>query len=162
MIIAETGHGPRSLGGYEEEIRIRVLDLAIACLKKFQPSGVIRGMALGWDQAIAEAAFILKIPYAAAIPFDGYGTVRPEESQDRYHSLLDKAYQVVVVNESLPVGIEISPEQKKARGKWMVENSDMLLALWNEKPGGVADCVKYAKKKGKPVVNVWSSWVRYK
>ena len=38
------------------------------------------------------------------------------------------------------------------RNKYMVDNSDLLLAVWNGKKGGTANTVKYARKKEKEVV----------
>ena len=44
MIIVVTGHRPQRLGQHRPE---RLVDLAVAALKKFEPSLVITGMALG-------------------------------------------------------------------------------------------------------------------
>ena len=44
MIAAVTGHRPQRLGQHEPG---RLTDLAVAALKKFEPSLVITGMALG-------------------------------------------------------------------------------------------------------------------
>lgn len=43
-----------------------------------------------------------------------------------------------------------------AAGRWVVDHCDVLLALWDgrpeEGPGGTAEIVRYAKKKGRTVV----------
>lgn len=36
--------------------------------------------------------------------------------------------------------------------------SDLVLALWNGTAGGTANCIKYAEKVGKPIVNCWSRY----
>ncbi len=40
-----------------------------------------------------------------------------------------------------------------ARNKWMVENSDVLLAYAERDEGGAADCLKYAQKLGLKIIN---------
>ena len=56
-IVAGSGHRPSKLGGYSEQIHEKLVALAIGWLKKNEPSCVLSGMALGWDTALAEAAF---------------------------------------------------------------------------------------------------------
>ena len=46
----------------------------------------------------------------------------------------------------------------QVRNKWMVDNSDLVLALWNGTDGGTANCVRYAEKVGKPITNLWERW----
>ena len=35
------------------------------------------------------------------------------------------------------------------RNEYMVDNSDYVIAVWNGKPSGTGNTVKYAKKKNK-------------
>ena len=42
----------------------------------------------------------------------------------------------------------------KERNKWLVENSDLLIAHVKTDSGGAADCVKFAQRSGLPVIFV--------
>ncbi len=84
MILAATGHRLDKLGGYDLLIQLDLLKFSKIVLPQLKPDKVISGMALGFDQAIAEAAYQLKIPYVAAVPFVGQESVWPEEAQIKY------------------------------------------------------------------------------
>lgn len=70
-IICGTGHRPDKLGGYSNEVTQKLIRVCRFGLEKLQPSLVISGMALGYDQALAEAAIELKIPFHAYCPCYG-------------------------------------------------------------------------------------------
>lgn len=40
------------------------------------------------------------------------------------------------------------------RNEWLVDRVDTLLAVWTGRPGGTANCVRYAERVGKPVIRV--------
>lgn len=153
MIICGTGHRPDKLGGYGPEATIKLIDLAKDWLGVHLPASVISGMALGWDSALAEAACQLEIPWTAAIPFEGQESRWPKQSQDIYKKTLMFAEKVVYVSEP---GYAVWKMQK--RNEWMVDNSDLVLALWDGSDGGTANCVRYANKVGKEVVNLWETY----
>ncbi len=157
MIIAATGHRPNKLGGYTDQVKQRLLDLATAALKHYKPTHVISGMALGWDQAVALAAVNLNIPFIAAVPFKGQESQWPQSSKDDYQTLLDLAQEVIIVCPG-----DYSPEKMQKRNEWMVEKCEMLLALWDGSPGGTKNCIDYAKRDANPIVNLWDSWLKYK
>lgn len=150
MIIAGTGHRPDKLGGYGHKPLVHLVNLAEDWLEENKPEKVISGMALGWDYALACAAFNLDIPIIAAVPFKGQESRWPDESQRNYRALLKECEQVVYVCED---GYAVWKMQK--RNEWMVDNCDVVLAMWNGSPGGTANCVRYAEKAGKPIVNLW-------
>lgn len=154
MIFAATGHRPDKLGGYGPEVSARLTRFAEAYLDLFfRPSSVITGMALGWDTAWAQAAARLRIPFIAAVPFEGQECRWPLGSQQLYRALLEKAKEVVVVS---PGGYD--PAKMQIRNQWMVDHADLVVALWNGSSGGTANCVRYAESQGKPIDNVWSAW----
>lgn len=152
MTLAFTGHRPPKLGGYESAAINRVKTFAYDYLKKASPKKVISGMALGWDTAVARAAIKLKIPLIAAVPFAGQESKWRLRDQEMYRYLLQYASIVHVVS---PDGY--SPEKMQIRNQWMVDNCDVLVALWNGSDGGTANCIEYAQGK-KPVVNLWEAW----
>lgn len=156
-VIAVTGHRPDKLGGYSRAVFIELVNLAKHHLVEHQPDEVITGMALGWDQAVAEACRQLNIPFIAAIPFKGQESMWPRESRAYYRELLSCAKEVV----------EVSPPGYAAwkmlrRNEWMVCRATRVLALWNGTSGGTANAVAYAHELEIPVTNLWTSYYRMK
>lgn len=150
MIIAGTGHRPNKLGGYSPAAHAHRLELATNELKRLKPDIVISGMALGWDQALAQAAANLEIKFWAYLPFLGQDAVWPAESRIRWHHLCALAEKTRIVS---PGGYSTAAMQ--ARNQAMVDDCDQVLALWDGTSGGTANCVRYAKTVNKPIINCW-------
>lgn len=76
-----------------------------------------------------------------------------------YQGLLAQAEGV----ETLPYA-EPSEDAYLAAGHWIVDRSDVILAVWDGQPargtGGTADIVEYARRLGKRVVVIWPSGVQ--
>ena len=156
LVVAGTGHRPNKLrGGYSEETFERLVELAQSALVRHEATHVISGMALGWDQALAEATRRLGLPLVAYIPFAGQEGRWPIESQQRWQSLCDYASAKVVVCEG-----GYTPQKMQHRNERMVNDCDMLLALWNgDTSGGTWNCVKYAQTQTRvQIVNLWPRW----
>ena len=151
MIVAFTGHRPLKIGGYD--IPNPIYDTICAEIKKtlleLKPDQAISGMALGVDQWAAEICVELKIPFTAAIPCFNQDRKWPATSQYKYRKLLKLAEHQVTVTQSY-----YTHEVMQARNEWMVDNSDILIAVWNGTPGGTANCVKYAQKQGKRIIRI--------
>ena len=154
MIIAGTGHRPDKIGGYSPEANAHRNSLALIALARYEPEWVISGMALGWDTALAEAAVEIGVPFTAAVPFEGQESVWPQESRDKYRSLLDKASEVKIVCPG-----KYATYKMQVRNQWLVDNCDILLALWDGSPGGTGNCIKYAEKAGRSMINLWGNWM---
>lgn len=153
MIIAATGHRPDKVGGYGPAADQRRRDLAYNWFAANRPARVISGMALGWDTAVAEAAYNLGIPFVAAVPFEGQESRWPDLSQRTFRALLAVAAEVVIVS---PGGYSVGAMH--ARNHWMVDHADKVLALWDGSDGGTAGCVRYADRVRRSVVNLWDVW----
>lgn len=153
MIICGTGHRPDKLGGYSKEVHDKLVLVARDAIKELKPSRVISGMALGWDQALMEAAQRLAYPTTAAIPFKGQERAWPRLSQLKYQELLDGAMDIVYVCEE-----GYAPWKMQKRNEWMVDNSHLVLALWDGSSGGTLNCIRYADKMGKKILNVWEKY----
>mgnify|MGYP001569968591 CR=1 FL=1 len=150
MIVAFTGHRPGKLGGYgpsptQDHVRSRIREE----LLRIRPDSAISGMALGVDQWAAEVCYEQKIPYTAAVPFDGQERVWPLEAQVWYRELLARAAVVHVVSPGT-----YAPWKLQRRNEWMVDNCDVLLAVWDGSPSGTANCVEYAREKLREIVRV--------
>lgn len=151
MIVSITGHRPDKLGGYKtpnavydavkEGLRKHLLEL--------KPDFVVTGMALGTDQWAAEVCVDEKIPFIAAVPFEGQEGKWPPESQERYKKLLACAHQIYIIS---PGGYE--PNKMHIRNRWMVQVCDVLLAVFDGSVGGTSACVKAAESAKKTIVKV--------
>lgn len=163
MIIAGTGHRTQHIGkGNPSRIEDRLFELAQATVKKLKPSKVISGMALGWDIALAQAAIWESVPLVAAIPFVGQESRWKPAQKDHYHLLLKKAAEKVIVTPNLDrENMFAVMKAMQDRNVWMVDNCELLVALFNGGPGGTANCVNYAKKVDRKIFNVWTSWSKY-
>ena len=157
MIVAGTGHRPDKLGGYGEDVHERLVSVACSALGDIEGdvTRVISGGALGWDQALAEAALRLELPLTLALPFAGFWSKWPKKSQDYLELLVSRADKVVYVCEE-----GYAPWKMQERNKWMVDNCNTLLALWNGTDGGTHNCIKYANSVGRQIVNAWDIYER--
>lgn len=151
--IAGTGHRPQKLGGFGEAANSTLRRFATAWLETLAPQCVISGMALGWDQALAQAAVDLDIPFVAAVPFEGQESRWPESSQREYQALLGHASDVVVVSSG-----SFSARSMQVRNEWMTDRCDLLLALYDGSASGTGNCIRYADETGRDVLNLWASW----
>lgn len=151
MIVAFTGHRPDELGGWDlpNPTYIHVCQQIEKTLKEVQPEKVISGMALGVDQWAANIAVKLNIPFVAAMPFVGQDSVWPAASQKTYHALLKRASEQVIVCEG-----GYAPSKMQVRNEFMVNECDILIAVWDRSPGGTANCVKYAEGIGKKIIYI--------
>lgn len=156
LVVAGTGHRPDKLGGYGDVARGRLERFAQVELRRLRPSRVVSGMAVGWDQALAQAALDLKIPFVAAIPFEDQWRPWPVAARERYFALLERADAVEYVCKP---GYEVWKLHK--RNHWMVDHCDLLHALFNGSPGGTASCITYARKVRRPIENAWDRWREY-
>jgi uncharacterized phage-like protein YoqJ len=156
MIIAGTGHRPPKLLGFSLESHNDLTQFAISILESTPEviTRVISGGALGWDQALASAAHHLKLHSVIAVPCDGQDAFWHADSRKLYKEILDAADEVVIVCNG-----GYASWKMQVRNEWMVDNCARVLALWDGHSGGTANCVNYADKIGKPVVNVWDHFV---
>lgn len=154
MILSATGHRPEKLGGYGRPAYDRLFSFAMVVLQRLQPEEVISGMALGWDTAVAEAAYILGIPFHAYLPFPSQASTWPRDSQKLHSNLCAVASSIVTCSQDPYAGWKMS-----VRNDCMEAASDEILALYNGDPtGGTANAVRHALKVGKTVHNVWNEW----
>lgn len=153
-LICATGHRPNKLGGYGHDVRRRLTQLAYDYLAQMQPEGIISGMALGWDQAWAEAGLLLGLPVHAAIPFAGQESQWPAESRKAFDAIVRRCASVTVVCEGA-----YAAHKMQVRNEWMVDRAVRICALWNGTPGGTANCLNYRGEWQRPVDNLWPRWL---
>lgn len=148
--IAFTGHRPNKLGSYDPMHPSRVLlRKAIWDKVKSISSGemhFITGGALGVDQDAARIAYQNQIPFTVAAPCLNQEKMWPLESQTSYKKMLSLAARVVYVTQQ-----EYTMACMQERNKWMVDNCDILVAVWDGTKGGTANCIRYAESVKKPI-----------
>ena len=163
MTYGFTGHRPPKLGGYGKEAQQNLYNFAYQILYKHFDvclDKAIIGMAQGWDLTIAQACFLLNIPYIAVVPFPGQELVWPDEKvRSLYRSILDTAQQVVYVSQSTGGNVA---RALQLRNQWIVDHSEKLIALWDGiESGGTWNCVKYSRRRNVEVINVWEDWEEF-
>ena len=155
MIVAGTGHRPNKLGGYSTQAFEKLAFIISKWLEENNPSEVISGMALGYDQALAVAAIRLNIPVAAYIPCLNHSSKWPQASQKLYARILAKCSRQVMVTD-----VQYSKSCMQARNERMVDDSDLILAMWDGTSGGTGNCIRYANKKGKKISNLYDIFLK--
>lgn len=145
--VSFSGHRPDKLGGYrpnplQDKVRAALRD----ALVRFKPNHAICGMAIGVDQWAAEECIEMDIPFTAAIPFQGQERLWPASSRAYYHVLLKKATRVEIISSGA-----FSALKMQIRNAWMVDHSDLLIAVWDGSRGGTANCIKYAVEQERKI-----------
>ena len=148
MKICITGHRPNKLYGYDLsdpkwvalEKQLKQLLIENNCTE------AISGMALGVDTIFAIAALELKnegynIKLHCAIPCKNQSGNWSSKDKKLYDCILSKADEVMLVSNE-----EYTPWLMQKRNKYMVDNSDIVIAVWDGSKSGTANCIEYAKK----------------
>ena len=154
MIVAGTGHRPNKLGGCNNESYLKLVAIAEEWIRKNKPTKVISGMAQGWDQALAQAAVNCGVPFIAAVPFKGQESRWTAKGQKYYTVLLSKAESIEYVCDE-----GYAPYKMQVRNEWMVDNCDLVLAMWDGTKGGTHNCIKYAYSQDKEWTNLYGKWL---
>ncbi|WP_346961287.1 SLOG family protein [Clostridium sp.] len=172
MNIAFTGHRPNKLGGYDFDneknrlIRFKLLEVIedILVTREDINFHFICGGAIGVDQFAFHVCNKLKercnpntiaITTEIAIPFldqpsKWYGA---DKFRYEFHKkIADKVTYVDMLNNYIIedyIAGGYYPAKMQQRNKYMVDNCDILIAVWDGSKGGTVNCVNYAKKLGK-------------
>ncbi len=156
MFCCFTGHRPQSLLDSREDSEYIInLKNAISLeIEKAISDGFFdfyTGMAQGIDTFAAEE--VLKkqekdnrIKLHAAIPCEMQANSWNKKDKERYQRILDKCESITYVSRHYYRGC------MQQRNKFMVDNSERIIAVWNgENTGGTAFTIKYATKNGKEI-----------
>lgn len=147
-----TGHRPQSLiCGFDEthpaclKIKHKLKRLIQGLIDKKSVTHFISGGALGVDMWAMEIVLELKKEYPnitleAAIPCRSQADRWNSKSQERYNRLLSLCDKKTLVQEKYTVGCMMK------RNKYMVDNSNYVIAVWNGKPSGTGKTVSYARE----------------
>jgi len=107
-------------------------------------------MAVGVDTLFARIAIATNTPLIAAIPCGNQSNYWPDSAKAEYRQILKHKRTTVKYVSKLPY----TNWCMQARNQWMVDNCDILIAVWDGTPGGTANCVKYATKVNRRVIYI--------
>ena len=152
-----TGHRPKSLPcGYNEEhyacikIKAQLRRMIVGLIEKKNVTHFISGAAIGVDVWAMEIVFELKEEYTnitleAAVPCRSQAAGWNVKNKERYDHLLSLCDKITLVQEYY------TSDCMMKRNRYMVDNSNYVVAVWNGKPSGTGNTIKYAAQQGKPV-----------
>ena len=108
---------------------------------------------MGFDTWVAEDVIALKkempeVTLECAIPFSEQADKWPREDKIRRSRIIEKSDTVVVTS------LEYTKSAYFKRNRYMVDNSDILVACYDGKSGGTAYTVEYARGKAKTVIQI--------
>lgn len=175
--ISFTGHRPNKLGGYQwgnkiqkevsKEIEKNILDI----IERTEEKEIVfySGGAIGVDQIAFEVVDSLKeviwfideditIKNNIAIPFKDQDRLWRINDKERYKSQKKRADNVIYVDTEKGYETYGAEEGKydvrkmQKRNEYMVDNSDILIAIFDGSKSGTKNCIDYAKKHNKEII----------
>lgn len=113
-------------------------------------SHFISGMAIGVDMICGEIVLELKnehphITLECAIPCRSQPDRWSNEIKDRYCSIVNQSDRKTVLQE------HYTADCMHKRNEYMVEKSEIVIAVWDGSDSGTGYTVNYAKEKGKKI-----------
>lgn len=174
MTACFTGPRPADLHGYNNpNLYLPIVDMTEALLRGMVAQGVrtfISGGAQGFDQLAFWAVERVKLAMPGAgvrnvmyAPFPSQARIWSPTgtfSQAEYLLAKQRADDVMFINDDPPAGDKIAAAKRMhARNHAMAHDSDFVIALlsgrslnWAHSAGGTSECVRNARKTGKPVL----------
>ena len=147
-----TGHRPDKIELGEKEIK-PLLENAIdeAISKGFVT--FITGMAMGTDIWAAEIVLDRRkknndLHLICALPHPGFESRRSFVEKMRFSKIIKNADLVKEINNHYFTGCY------QVRNEWMVDRSNLVIAVFNGQKSGTKNTVDYAKKQGLTINNV--------
>lgn len=105
------------------------------------------GMAIGFDMICAETVLELKERYPdieliGAIPCKTQDIKWLPRDRARYENLVNRLDGIRCIHD------EYTPDCMLERNRYMVDNSSLMMALFNGLPGGTKSTIVYARQQG--------------
>ena len=113
----------------------------------------ICGMATGADVYCGEAVVALRsehpdVTLEAAIPYAGQESRWPQRWKDRYFRLAEECDKLTVLHQTY------TPDCMMDRNRYMVDASQLLVAVYNGSPGGTRNTMLYAMRRGIEIIEL--------
>ena len=151
-----TGHRPQKLGFAENSeqgiaLKNKISSEILGLVSERGVRHFITGMAQGVDTYAAETVLKLRdafpdITLECAVPCRTQSLHWSGENRRRYEDIVSRADKVSILQNTYDRGC------MERRNRYMADNSDIVLAVWNGSTGGTANTVKYAEKHGKETI----------
>lgn len=153
-----TGHRSQKLPWQfnEEDDRCKAMKAALSFeIEKAIQRGYktfLCGMAIGFDMICAETVIELKKKYAdikiiGVLPCKNQDVKWAQNDKERYRSLLNILDGIRCIYDEY-IGAECMLE----RNRYMVNNSSLMIALFNGLDGGTKSTIEYARKQGLEII----------
>lgn len=158
LICCFTGHRPQNLpfsfNGHDErclKLKAAIKNEIVRLIEENTVTKFISGMAIGIDIFLAEIVLDLKeiypqITLECAIPCENQAAKWNESSRNRYYDILEKSDEMTMLQ------THYTKNCMQKRNEYMVDNSDFVIAVWNGKPSGTANTIKYAQAQDKKLI----------
>lgn len=155
MIVAVTGHRPERFG--DDSACMGVRCALWATLSSLDPDKLLTGGARGVDlwaaQWATHYADEIGTPFVVALPFIGHTALWSQRDVEEYDRTMKDGYKSGTLSRIEFLG---SSSRKSAayfkRNRYLVDNCDLLVAVYDGKPGGgTAYTVEYARKVGREI-----------
>lgn len=151
LILSLTGPRPQNLDNdftltsdLNNKLRNRLREFIVS----MNPTFMISGGALGSDMIWAELAIEMNRKLILYLSCKNHNTKWGQKDKDKFQLILNKAYKIFYISEDYSYGCE------QVRNIKMCKDSDMLIAINTNKPGGTMNCIKYAESIEMPILKV--------
>lgn len=156
---AFTGHRPRSFSfGYDEQsseflelknrIKNTIIQVCNAGCRTFY-CGMAEGVDLWCGEIVLELReqFDPPLEICAVVPFIAQPITNSENNKIRYRKIMEASSKRFLVSRNF------SKSCYQKRNQYLVDSTDALIAVFNEKEqrSGTAQTIRYARKKGKKI-----------
>jgi len=149
MTIAVTGHRDVLM---DETLLVQLDDFFQKITKKYEHIILLSALADGADQCVAKSALKyenidLKVP----LPLTQKSYLKTIDNKENFHTLAKSAKEMFEIP-------KVCENPYENLGCYLVDNADILLALWdgtyNNKLGGTGEVLKYAKGLKKSIIHL--------
>lgn len=155
---AFTGHRLQKLpfsfhenNNYQQKIERILSEQIISLIEQDGVAHFITGMAIGIDMYAAEIVLDLKSQYPyitleCAIPCETQPLQWSEPLRDRYFKIISMCDKETLIQH------RYSADCMQKRNQYMVNQANVILAVWNGRPSGTRNTIKYAQSQSKPII----------
>ena len=150
-----TGHRPDKMELGEKEIK-PLLEKAIDDAIADGYVTFVTGMAMGVDIWAAEIVLEKKksnkdLHLICALPHPNFESRRSIKEKMRFNKIIKNANLVKEINDHYFAGCY------QVRNEWMVDRSNLVIAVFNGQKSGTKNTIDYAKRKGVSILNILNS-----
>ena len=144
--------GQRDLSKFDSErLKNRICSELLSLKHKHDVNIMLNSIAKGADQLCAEIGIALGYELVCPLPFDDYRGDFAGNDLTVYDKLISESKSVIMVS-----NIKNKDDAYLAAGKYVVDNCDVLIAIWDRAQQtsicGTMAIMNYAKEKQKKVI----------